>query len=384
MHSNQVSYKIKKYVNKLKTAQTLEDAEIYQQKLKYYHRLNMFGGVNVDLLKSQKEQHIPMTSSETSGKIMQQLPTQTSQLPKQSLQPELQPSKPPKQSSQLPPKQSSQQSLQPELQSSKPPLPQLPPKQSSQQSLQPELQPSKPPLPQLPSKQSSQLPPKQSLQPELQPSKPPLPQQQSTTKSSEIKMDNIEQLKAMLRKRKEEFDKMLQNIKTTAKIDTTKLEDNLKVLGKNIDELKKISFYNKGVADNLIDYSKGLETGIFNFINKLTSSEEPLNELENINKQVDTITKQTNNQTLKEISFNTKNYPLIQNLDILINKMGIAQTDNEFQKYAQNYVNNYAKMSSADKKKNNTQIVKNLNTLKNRSTNIERQKAINKLIKMIK
>ena len=360
MHSNQVSYKIKKYVNKLKTAQTLEDAEIYQQKLKYYHRLNMFGGVNVDLLKSQKEQHIPMTSSETSGKIMQQLPTQTSQLPKQSLQPELQPSKPPKQSSQLPPKQSSQQSLQPELQSSKPPLPQLP------------------------SKQSSQLPPKQSLQPELQPSKPPLPQQQSTTKSSEIKMDNIEQLKAMLRKRKEEFDKMLQNIKTTAKIDTTKLEDNLKVLGKNIDELKKISFYNKGVADNLIDYSKGLETGIFNFINKLTSSEEPLNELENINKQVDTITKQTNNQTLKEISFNTKNYPLIQNLDILINKMGIAQTDNEFQKYAQDYVNNYAKMSSADKKKNNTQIVKNLNTLKNRSTNIERQKAINKLIKMIK
>lgn len=47
MDQDALNYKIKKYRSKLKLAKNLKSAELYQDKLKYYHRLNQFGGLNV-------------------------------------------------------------------------------------------------------------------------------------------------------------------------------------------------------------------------------------------------------------------------------------------------------------------------------------------------
>ena len=42
MSSNKLDYKIEKYIHKLKNAETLDDAETYQRKLRQYHRINQF------------------------------------------------------------------------------------------------------------------------------------------------------------------------------------------------------------------------------------------------------------------------------------------------------------------------------------------------------
>lgn len=43
MSSNKLDYKIEKYIHKLKNAETLDEAETYQRKLRQYHRINQFG-----------------------------------------------------------------------------------------------------------------------------------------------------------------------------------------------------------------------------------------------------------------------------------------------------------------------------------------------------
>lgn len=42
MSSNKLDYKIEKYIHKLKNAETLDEAETYQRKLRQYHRVNQF------------------------------------------------------------------------------------------------------------------------------------------------------------------------------------------------------------------------------------------------------------------------------------------------------------------------------------------------------
>jgi len=44
MSSNKLDYKIEKYIHKLKNAETLDEAETYQRKLRQYHRVNQFTG----------------------------------------------------------------------------------------------------------------------------------------------------------------------------------------------------------------------------------------------------------------------------------------------------------------------------------------------------
>ena len=44
MDSSSVEYKLKKYTHKLRNASTLQEAELYQNKLKYYHNINKNGG----------------------------------------------------------------------------------------------------------------------------------------------------------------------------------------------------------------------------------------------------------------------------------------------------------------------------------------------------
>lgn len=40
MDPEELKHKIMKYTHKLKKAATYEEAEVYQEKLRYYHRLN--------------------------------------------------------------------------------------------------------------------------------------------------------------------------------------------------------------------------------------------------------------------------------------------------------------------------------------------------------
>lgn len=75
MSSNKLDYKIKKYIHKLKNAETLDEAESYQKKLRQYHRINHFdsnsslkGGVNdKSLLFEKKRRELAKQLNNMSG-----------------------------------------------------------------------------------------------------------------------------------------------------------------------------------------------------------------------------------------------------------------------------------------------------------------------------
>jgi hypothetical protein len=46
-NTENIQYKIKKYTYKLRKANSLKSAEVYQNKLRYYHAINQYGGIDV-------------------------------------------------------------------------------------------------------------------------------------------------------------------------------------------------------------------------------------------------------------------------------------------------------------------------------------------------
>lgn len=47
LNTKKLEYKIKKYTNKLRNADSPNSAEIYQNKLRYYHAMNKYGGMDI-------------------------------------------------------------------------------------------------------------------------------------------------------------------------------------------------------------------------------------------------------------------------------------------------------------------------------------------------
>lgn len=50
MNNHKINHKINKYTNKLKSNKNITKGEIYQQKLRFYHRMNQLGGMNTELI----------------------------------------------------------------------------------------------------------------------------------------------------------------------------------------------------------------------------------------------------------------------------------------------------------------------------------------------
>lgn len=171
----------------------------------------------------------------------------------------------------------------------------------------------------------------------------------------------IEMLNQQFNKKKEEINKLLDELKSIVRIDTAELNKSLDNLSKNIDKLINTTKFNKEVADLLYLHNNELKQNL-----KRLKLESPKTEsLTEISEKINNLL--INDDTLKTIEFDPKNLEILDNIDTKISDIISHSTKQDIKKVdkdIEEFTDLYNKLPDNMKIRYNNHIIRSLENAK--------------------